>query len=64
MGQRAGQGDSARQDGTGSGMEIHRQKVRRRMEDKEWVRDGERNIRERRRVTGPRQRGGERKKRQ
>ena len=35
MGQRAGQGDIARNDGTGSCMEIYRQEVRGRMEDRE-----------------------------
>ena len=35
MGQRAGQGDTARNDGTGSGMEIYSQEVRGRKEDRE-----------------------------
>jgi len=73
MGQWAGQGHTARNEGTGSTMEIYRQRVTGRMDDREDKRkrdserdrDGERNVGDRemrRRATGRRQREGERKK--
>ena len=40
MGQRAGQGDIARNNGTGSSTEIYRQKVKGRMEEREKKRKG------------------------